>query len=605
MSEDRTVVALDGESLTLAALEKIARDPRVQVAVTPAALERIRNARQLIEAIVRDYENASASGTKPLPHVYGVTTGFGEFKDFPVAPPDLLRLQGNIILSHLVGAGESADADDPANYFPPDVVRAALALRVNAFARGHSGVRPELAQCLLAMLNRGVIPLVPTRGSVGSSGDLCPLAHLFAAFVGHGRFYVVSTPEALAPGRGRELQSVREFWQVVGVSPLAPVHKEGLALTNGATFSAAMLALAVCDAERIADTADVAAALSLEAACGHTRAFDPKVHRARNLAGQQAAAANLLRLLDGSRLVERSAQVQDAYSLRCAPQVHGASRDAIAFARSIATAEINAATDNPLFFPDETAEPCDARFRANWPAESRDVHAHSAGNFHGQPVALAADFLAIALAELASISERRIQLLLDRAHNRNLPPNLAVNPGVESGMMLLQYAAAGIVSENKVLTHPASVDSIPTSANTEDHNSMATIAARKLRTVVAHAQTVLAMELLVAAQAAEWRATLRPDPNASPSNPWSETELTANRFRELTSAPNRPAIAAQLGTGTAAAYTIIRDAAAPLTEDRPMDGDVRAVRALIESPRFLDGIERALSCELPVFQDRS
>src|SRR5207244_1613217 len=318
--------------------------------------------------------------------------------------------------------------------------------------------------------------------------------------------------------------------------------------------------LGVHDAERLADLADAAAALTLEAVCGCTRALDAKVHDARGHAGQIRSAARMRELLEGSRLAERAAAVQDPYSLRCAPQVHGASRDTIAYARTIAEHEINAATDNPLFFPDE-GEPFDLRFRENWPPSYRgDTRlAYSAGNFHGQPIALAADFLSIALAELANISERRTAMLLDGNHNRNLPQNLTTRPGVNSGLMIAQYTAASLVSENKVLAHPASVDSIPTSANAEDHVSMSTHAARKMGTILANVQHVLAIELLVAAQAIDWRAGMECDPLA-PRQAMSleEAEQQARDFESATRGRARD-IAPRLGRGTREAYLPVRD----------------------------------------------
>ncbi|HYR28705.1 MAG TPA: histidine ammonia-lyase, partial [Thermoanaerobaculia bacterium] len=491
-------VTLDGSSLTIEQLAAIARDG-AQVELDPSTNEAVARSEQLIAQVVENYRRAYAEG-KAAPTEYGVTTGFGEFKDKPVAPEDLEQLQRNLLLSHSVGVGDNSDPDDLSNYFPAEVVRGALATRLNAFLRGHSGVRAKLVAIVQAMLNRGVVPLVPLRGSVGASGDLCPLSHLFVTLLGEGRFYTLED---------KSLRDATELPSLLGFTAeeMKPTFKEGLGLVNGANFSAAMLALAVYDAERLADAADAAAALSLEAMAGCTRAFDPKVHEERGHPGQIESARNILAAVEGSRLVERAGAVQDAYSLRCAPQVHGATRDTLRFVRGIAERELNAATDNPLFFPGE-GDPVDVAFRANWPEWYRgDVRlAYSAGNFHGQPLALAADFLTIAIAELGNISERRGQMLLDGDHNRGLPQNLTTRPGVNSGLMILQYTAASIVSENKVLCHPASVDSIPTGANTEDHVSMSTHAARKLRSVLANVQSVIAIELLTAAQAVEWRA---------------------------------------------------------------------------------------------------
>ena len=481
------MIKLDGHSLTIEQLAEIARDPAAQVTRDPATDKRVAASEQLIVSIVENYRRGS-----PVTE-YGVTTGFGEFKDKRIAPEDLEQLQRNLLLSHSVGVcGDGA-------YFDAEVVRGALVTRLNAFLLGHSGVRRKMVEIVEAMINRGVIPLVPLKGSVGASGDLCPLAHTFATLLGVGKFYL------LKDGQKRD---ATELPKILGFNAeeMKPTFKEGLALINGVNYSAAMLALAVHDAERLVETADAAAALTLEAMCGCSRALDPKVHAARGHPGQIRSAARMRELLEGSRLLERAGAVQDPYSLRCAPQVHGASRDTIAFARATAEREINAATDNPLFFP-EDGEPWDTRFRANWPASYQGDNrlAYSAGNFHGQPIALAADFLTIAVAELANISERRTAMMLDGNHNRRLPQNLTPRPGVNSGLMIAQYTAASLVSENKVLSHPASVDSIPTSANTEDHVSMSTHAARKLRTVLRNAQDTLAIELMVCAQAIDWR----------------------------------------------------------------------------------------------------
>jgi histidine ammonia-lyase len=568
------MIVLDGESLTIEQLAQIARE-NTRVELDPATSGRVARSEALIARVVENYRRAYAKG-KAAPTEYGVTTGFGEFKDKPIAPDDLEQLQRNLLLSHSVGVGENSDPDDLANYYPAEVVRGALATRLNAFLKGHSGVRSRLVDIVQAMLNRGVIPLVPLRGSVGASGDLCPLSHLFVTLLGEGRFYTLDDAH---------LNDARMLPQVLGFTAeeLKPTFKEGLGLVNGANFSAAMLALAVYDAERLADAADSAAALSLEAMAGCTRALDPKVHEARGHAGQTESARRIREMVLGSRLVERAGAVQDAYSLRCAPQVHGATRDTLRFVRTTAEREINAATDNPLFFEEE-GDPFDLQFRANWPEwyQGSTRLAYSAGNFHGQPLALAADFLTIAVAELGNISERRTQLMLDGHHNRGLPPNLTTRPGVNSGLMILQYTAASIVSENKVLSHPASVDSIPTGANAEDHVSMSTHAARKLRTVLSNVRSVLAIELLCAAQAVEWRAVFNYDPN-QPAPRLLEVqhaEAQAKQFEDAVSGKSAN-IATQLGAGTRELYLRIRAAARPVFRDRPLDGDIRAARLLI------------------------
>ncbi|MDW8261644.1 MAG: aromatic amino acid lyase, partial [Phycisphaerales bacterium] len=367
------------------------------------------------------------------------------------------------------------------------------------------------------------------------------------------------------------------------------------------TFSAAMLALAVHDASLLVGVADLSAAMTLEAVCGRTRAFDPAIHEARNLPGQKHSAANILAMLAGSQLTDRARALQDAYSIRCAPQVHGATRDAIAFVKMIVLAEMNAATDNPLFFPDLGRRPVDIQARLDRgddPSQLDDDRAFSAGNFHGQPIALAADFLAIAVAELADIAERRTQLLLDRHHNRNLPPNLIPRRGVNSGLMLSQYTAAGIVSENKVLTHPGSVDSIPTSGNSEDHNSMATYAARKLRTVIGNTQAVVSINLLAAAQAIDWRVAMEISPNAPTTSQniigpvadkLAEAEQEARRFEQATTGATER-IASRLGAGTSAAYRLIRSVSPTITADRVLAEDIRRVRQLVESGELPDAL---------------
>jgi histidine ammonia-lyase len=591
-------VVLDGGSLTLEALARLARDPRVPVEIAPAALARVERGRARIEALVADYGAAweawekgeRRDGERPILE-YGVTTGFGEFKTIPIAPSDLEQLQRNLLLSHAAGVGETADPDNPANYFEPDVVRATLAVRLNAFLKGCSGVSVDLLRTVQAMLTRGIVPLVPIRGSVGSSGDLAPLAHLFGVLLGAGRYVVVQEPALARTLRPAEARPAARLAEDLGFPPRQPSFKEALALINGATVSAALLALAVHDGERVAHAADLAAALSLEAMCGCARAFDPRIHAARGHAGQIAAAANVRAQVAGSRLVERAAPlVQDPYSLRCAPAVHGAARDVLAFARRTAEAEINAATDNPLFFDgdgERESVPFDHEFAANWPAgyDGRERISYSACNFHGEPVAVAADALAIGLAEIANIAERRIQMLLDANQNRNLPANLIARRGINSGYMILQYCAAGLVSENKVLTHPASVDSIPTAANAEDHNAMATIAARKARTVLRSAQSVLGLELLTAAQAVEWRVAMQIEPiGPRPQPPASaeEAEAEARAFEAGTAPERRAEIAAQLGAGTRKAYLQVRELALPMLADRPLEKDILALKRALE-----------------------
>lgn len=613
-------VVLDGRSLSLEELVRVARDPRVKVALAPAALERVERGWRQIEGIARRYRDGyerfrRGETDDPPVQDYGVTTGFGEFKDVPVTPDRLEELQRNILLSHATGVGDSADPDDPANYFPTEVVRGALVIRLNAFLSGHSGVRRRTVEAVAAMVNRGIVPRVPLKGSLGSSGDLCPLAHLFVVLLGEGSYTVVETPEDVRSVRlaGRPAARLAED---LGVEPPAPSYKEGLALVNGATFSAALLALAVFDAESLVRAADAAAALTVEAICGCARAFDPKIHAARGLAGQILSAEAVRALLSGSRLVDSAGAVQDVYSVRCAPAVHGAARDAVEYARRVAHAEINAATDNPLFFPpsDEGEEgdsqPWDFEFRDNWPAGYRgDLRqSYSAGNFHGEPVGLAADFLAIAVAELANISERRTQMLLDHHQNRGLPANLIPERGVNSGFMLAQYTAASVVSENKTLAHPASVDSIPSAANAEDHVAMSTIAGRKLRKVLGNVQAALAIELLAGTQAVDWRVGMgirpraktvwvRREPVANPEEAaslWTEAADESERFAEASAPERRADTAGRLGRGTRAAYLAVRGLAEPMCADRPLAADIARVRRSLEDGTLVAAVAAAV-----------
>ncbi len=662
---DRTL-RLDGESLTVADLVRVARHPAVQVEIAPEVLQRVERCADLVQKVGKKYEHdhhafeRGDTGHEKVPTLdYGISTGFGDFKSIPIRPEDLALLQENILKSHATGVGDDSHRDNLANYFPAEVVRAALVIRLNCFLKGHSGVRPQLVDALGRMLNRGIVPLVPLHGSVGSSGDLCPLSHLFVVLIGEGRYYMVSDAAGMRP-RPETIKSVA--W-VAEDSPKGAgrtnldqdlateadpdyklehprvSYKEGLALTNGTNFSAAMLALGVHDAEMLANTADVAAAMSLEAVSGCARAFDDRVHKARNLRGQRESAGNIRKLLLESKLIERSDDVQDAYSLRCAPAVHGATRDAIAYAHMVAFAEINAATDNPLFFPPESGDdyhatdPWDLNFKHNWEYRTGRYDgerraSYSAGNFHGQPVGQAADFLAIAVAELADIAERRTQTLLDRHHNRGLPGNLIPWAGRNTGFMVSQYAAAGLVSENKILAHPATVDSIPTSANSEDHVAMATAAARKLGRVLRNSQATLAIELLCAAQALEWRETLGNRFRKEASRWNRELGELERQVRACASANDEAGynaalrtrmkrvselademkecfekvldggadqIAGSLGTGTGAAYKKLRSSGVEtMLEDRMLDEPIRRVRELVESGSLLEAVNAAL-----------
>jgi histidine ammonia-lyase len=439
---------------------------------------------------------------------YGVNTGFGRLVTKTIPSELAEELQIRLLRSHSCGVG------DP---YPDEIVRAALLLRANALATGHSGTRVEVAELLLECLGRGVLPRVPSRGSVGASGDLAPLAHLALPLIGEG--------EAWFEG---ELLPGGEALARAGLEPLRLLAKEGLSLINGTQFMAAFCALGVVRAKRLAAAADIACALSLEALQGSRVAFSPAVQALRPLRGQAESAENVMLLLEGSAIMDSHRwcdRVQDAYSLRCAAQVHGASRDLLDYVEYTTGVELNAATDNPLVFDDGTM--------------------HSNGNFHGQPLGFALDALAMAVSELASISERRTERLVNPSLSGGLPPFLASNGGLNSGFMIPQYVAAALVSENKVLCHPASVDSIPTSAGQEDHVSMGNASGLQAWQVLANAERVLAIELLAGAQAVEFHAPLEP------------------------------------GAGVAAAHRLVRSISPRLRDDRPLSDDIEALAAAI------------------------
>ncbi len=466
-------VVLTGADLTVEDVEAVARRG-ARVALDVHARERMQEARAVIEGLV-------ASGEV----VYGVTTGFGDLASTFVPGEDAERLQENLLMSHAAGVGPS---------FPREVVRAMLLLRANTLALGHSGCRPLVVDRLLAFLELGVHPVVPEQGSVGASGDLAPLAHLALPLIGRGQVE-----------RNGQAVPARIALKEVGLEPLRLGPKEGLALLNGTQMMSAIGALLVADAERLSRTASVAAAMSVEALLGTDVAFAAEYQLARPHPGQVAVAAELRRLLRDSA-IQRSHhghahKVQDPYSLRCVPQVHGAVRDALDHLRRVLDIELNSATDNPLVFPGGGVADADT-------VATGGGRVISGGNFHGEPIALALDFAKLAIAELGSISERRTALLVDPRLNGGLPPFLAASSGLESGMMIYQYTAAALASENKVLAHPASVDSIPTSANQEDHVSMGSISARHARRVLEHVEQILAIELVVAAQALDLRMGL-------------------------------------------------------------------------------------------------
>jgi histidine ammonia-lyase len=504
---------LTGDDLSIEGVWAVAVD-RDEAGLAESARERMRAARELVDR--------AAHGASE--HTYGVNTGFGRFVSKTI-PAELTReLQLRLLRSHACGVG------DP---YPDEVVRAAMLLRANALAKGYSGARVETVELLLACLNGGLVPHVPGRGSVGASGDLAPLAHLALPLVGEGEARIVAT------GIDDERLPGRDALRLIGLEPIELEAKEGLSLVNGTQFMAAIGALGLVRARRLADAADVACALSLEALQGSRTSFLPQVHSLRPLRGQQASAAAVLRLLDGSAIIEAHRwcdKVQDAYSLRCAPQVHGAARDLLDYVDYTVSTELNAATDNPLVLVE-------------------DDMLVSNGNFHGQPLAFALDVLAMAVAELASISERRVERLVNPNLSDGLPAFLTVDGGLNSGFMIPQYVAASLVSENKVLAHPASVDSIPTSAGQEDHVSMGNASGLKAWQVLANTERALAIELLAGAQAVEFLAPLEP------------------------------------GRGVAAARSFVRRLSPRLVEDRPLSGEIERVASAIRDGSLLDAVE--------------
>lgn len=504
-------VILSGEMLTIEEVVRVARHrERVQIAETARA--NLQKSRDFVDRLV-------AEGRV----VYGVSTGFGQFKSVVISPDQTATLQANLIRSHATGVGEPLS---------DEAVRASIVVRVNSLLRGHSGIRPAVVDRLVDLLNYDVYPFVPSKGSVGSSGDLAPLSHIMLVLMGEG--------EVLVDGKRRASMDVlREK----GLGTVVLMSKEGLALNNGTSVQTGIGALAVHDALQLAKVFDVAYAMSLEVMMGSVAASDPRVHALRPHPGQITTASNTRRLTVDSQIIESHkdcGRVQDAYSLRCAPQVHGASRDTIGYVASVIQRELNSVTDNPLLFPDD------------------DV-AISAGHFHGEPIAQVMDFLKIGVCELANISERRVARLTDSALSDGLPAFLTPKDqgGLSSGMMIPQYVAAALVSENKVLAHPASVDSIPTSANQEDHVSMGTIAARQAAEIVQNAHQVAAIELMCAAQAADFRAPLR------------------------------------LGRGTNAAYRLIRSRVPFMAQDRILYTDIEAVASLFPDA-LLSAVEGAV-----------
>jgi histidine ammonia-lyase len=500
--------ALTGDDLTVADVWAVAVG-RAPAGLTDTARERMGAARELVEQ--------AAHGRRE--HTYGVNTGFGRFVSRSIPEELGEELQLRLLRSHACGVGEP---------YPPELVRAAMLLRANALAKGFSGARVETVELLIECLNRGLLPHVPSRGSVGASGDLAPLAHLALPLVGEG--------EAWFEGR---LLPGAEALAAAGLEPTRLQAKEGLSLVNGTQFMAAFGALGLTRARRLAKAADIACTLSLEALQGSRTSFLPQIHATRPLRGQADSAANVLVLLEGSAINESHRwcdKVQDAYSLRCAPQVHGASRDLLDYIDYTVSTELNSATDNPLVLVE-------------------DGILVSNGNFHGQPLAFALDCLAMAVSELADIAERRVERLVNPSLSGGLPPFLTGDGGLNSGFMIPQYVAASLVSENKVLCHPASVDSIPTSAGQEDHVSMGNAAGLKAWQVLGNVERVLAIELLAAVQGVEFLAPLQP------------------------------------GAGARSAREHVRSLSPRLRDDRPLSGDIEAVAESIRSGALVEAVE--------------
>lgn len=511
-------ILLDGSHLTLDDVTAIARH-HARVALDAAARPRIEASRAWVDELI----------ARGAPTVYGINTGFGVFANVPIRAEHSARLMRNLILSHSAGVGEP---------LPEPVARATMAIRANTLAKGFSGVRVCVIETLIEMLNRGVHPLIPSKGSVGASGDLAPLSHLVLVMTRDAADREDESGEAFWRG---ERMSGKRAMELADIPRLELQAKEGLALNNGATVSAALATLALVDAENLAQHADLAVALSLEAIVGRSSPFDERIHRAAGHAGQIETAQNIRALIAGSRLVDSTSKVQDAYSLRCAPQVIGAARDAMAYARKIVTEEINAATDNPLIFLDIEEE----------------NKARSGGNFHGEAIALAMNLLALAVAEIGNISERRVFRLTSAHLSDGLPMMLVEGGGANSGLMMAQVTAAALVSDNKTLAHPASVDSIPTSADQEDHVSMSTNAARHAREIVWNTTRILAIELLAAAQGIDLRLK------------------NLGRGVEM------------LGRGTRAAHAQIRAAIPFLDRDRVLAKDLARAVELIESRKLI------------------
>jgi len=503
--------AIDGHSLTIADVIKVASDPSIQVKIAPKAIPNIERAANAVQELVAEGKIA-----------YGITTGFGAFKDRIIPPEDVEKLQENILLSHAVGTGALLDEK---------TVRAMILIRANTLTQGHSGIRLTTVQSLLDLLNQNIIPLIPSKGSLGASGDLAPLAHMSLPLIGQGEVFY----------RSQRMHSAAALKQA-GLSPIKLSAKEGLALTNGTTMMAALGCYAVAEALSLIHSANAAAALTLEAQDGTLRAFDAHIHEHRPQACQIETAAEMRALLEGSTLTrpDDPRNIQDAYTLRCIPQVHGAVHSAILYAQNVINIELNAVTDNPLLF-----------------FEHGEVRVVSGGNFHGEPLALALDFLSIALTDLGNMSERRIAKLVDNRSDVNpYPPFLTDRGGLNSGFMILQYTAAALASENKTLSHPASTDSIPSSGNVEDHVSMGANSALHALEVIKNLTTIIAVEILSACQAVDFR--LQKDPQA------------------------------QQGRGTRKAYKVVREQIPFIPEDTYLKPYLENINDLVSNQAFAD-----------------
>ncbi len=512
---------IDGNNLNLEKIE-VFIESNQKVALTRDAKTKIVKARKLIE----DWVNNDKV-------IYGVTTGFGEFSNVKISKNNIEELQRNLIVSHSAGVGE---------LLPPFIVKLMMLLRVNALAKGNSGIRLETLELLVNLINNNIIPAIPSQGSVGSSGDLAPLAHLVLALLGKGKVQVfneVNSKTETFP----KLISAKSALKKFGLSPISLKAKEGLALINGTQMMTAFASFICIKAKELAKLADISGALSHEALRGTDKAYDLRLHNLRPYVGQIKTAKNMLALIKDSEIrkshLENDERVQDSYSLRCIPQIHGASKDTTDYVCSIVEIELNSVTDNPLIFPNE-----------------KDYI--EGGNFHGQPIALVMDYMGIALSELANVSERRIERLVN-GQLSNLPRFLTKQGGLNSGLMIAQYTAASLVSENKTLAHPASVDSIPTSANQEDHNSMGSIASRKCHQILKNVQTVISIELMCASQGVEFLKPLK------------------------------------CGIGTTAAYSKIREVIKPLNHDRELHLDIQKVLTIVKNNSLLDYVEKKVT----------